>query len=164
MSMVAPPKSRYAVILPVIESMSALHKRYEGFQEILLESRKDMELVGVYNCRQDGRQAYDNVTHLLQEQRLDALYASNVIIEDVARAVSDAGFGDKILLIGHDLTHTILQYLKERIINISIGQEPEKQGYLAIEKLCRKLLLDEEINEDIFTKIEIVIAENLAYI
>lgn len=164
MSMIAPFGCTYAIVLPVIESMSALYGRYQGFQEVLSEKRRDMKLVGVYNFKQDGEQAYSKVQELLKEKELGALYVSNVILEDVARAVSDAALGDRIVLIGHDLTETIVNYIKEGVVDVSIGQEPEKQGYVAIEKICRKLLADEEIEQDVFTKIEVVVSENLAYV
>ncbi len=164
MSMIAPFGCDYAIVLPVIESMSALYGRYQGFREVLAAKRKDMKLVGVYNFKQDGEQAYSKVLELLREKDLGALYVSNVILEDVARAVSDAGLGEKIILIGHDLTERIVNYIREGVVDVSIGQEPEKQGYVAIEKICRKLLADEEIERDEFTKIEVVVSENLAYI
>lgn len=164
LSLIAPKHSRYAIILPVIESMSALYGRYEGFCEVLSEKRQDMELVGTYNFEQDGIQAYHKVKKLLVENRIDAIYASNVIIEDVAKAVEEVGLKDKIILIGHDLTKTIMDYIERGVIDISIGQQPDYQGYVAIEKLCRKLLLDEDVFEDVYTKIEVVIAENLAYV
>lgn len=164
MSMIAPPDSNYAVILPVIESMSALYKRYEGFKEVLEMYRKDMKLIGVFNCEQEGKQAYERTISLLQNEKVDAIYASNVILEDVAQAVYDMGFGQKIKLIGHDLTKTIKEYIENNTIDISIGQEPEKQGYIAVERLCRNLLLDEKIENDYYTKIEIITRENLIYI
>lgn len=164
MSMIAPHACNYAIVLPVVESMSALDGRYQGFQEVLTAKRKDMKLLGVYNFKQDGEQAYSKVLELLKEKDIGALYVSNVILEDVARAVSDAGLGSKIILIGHDLTETIINYIRQGVVDVSIGQEPEKQGYVAIEKICRKLLADEEIEQDVYTKIEVVVSENLDYV
>ena len=46
----------------------------------------------------------------------------------------------------------------------AIIKEPEKQGYEAINRLCKKLIMDEDISRDVYTKIEIALAENLAYI
>ena len=164
MSMIAKPHSRYIVVLPVIESMTALYGRYEGFKEIIEKRRPDMKLLGIYNFKQDGSQAYRRIRNLIETDEIDAVYASNVIVEDVARAVFDSGKSDSILIVGHDLTKPIQKYIETGVIDASIGQEPEKQGYEAINRLCKKLIMDEDISQDVYTKIEIALAENLAYI
>ena len=162
--MIAKPYSRYIVVLPVIESMTALYGRYEGFKEVIEKKRPDMKLLGIYNFKQDGSQAYRRIRNLIETDEIDAVYASNVIVEDVARAVFDSGKSDKILIVGHDLTKPIQKYIETGVIDASIGQEPEKQGYEAINRLCKKLIMDEDISRDVYTKIEIALAENLAYI
>ena len=83
---------------------------------------------------------------------------------NVAQAVEDLGYSGKIKLVGHDLTDFVVKYIKSGTINISIGQEAKKQGYIAVEKLCRRLLMDEEITEDVYTKIVVTVKENLAYV
>ena len=163
MGMIAPPNSRYVVITPVIEGMKGIDQRYEGFKEILNVCRPDMELHGVYNCRQDGKQAYERTLELLDEGSVDAIYVSNVVVSEVARAVFDRGVQHRIKLEGHDLTDTIKDYISNDTIDITIGQEPEIQGYIAVERICKALLQDEEIKTDYYTKIEVVIKENLAY-
>ena len=155
MSMIAKPQSRYIVVLPVMESMTALYGRYEGFKEVIEKRRPDMRLLGIYNFKQDGSQAYRRIRKLIEMDEIDAIYASNVIVEDVARAVSDSGKAEDILIIGHDLTEPIQKYIETGIIDASIGQEPEKQGYEAINRLCKKLIMDEDISRDVYTKIEI---------
>lgn len=164
MCMIAEPKSRYAIFLSIVEGMSALYNRYVGFQEVLEANRKDMELVGVFSCEQESEQAYNKTVSLLQKEKVDAIYASNGIVGYIAQAVKDMGYSKKIKLVGHDLTDLIVEYIKNGTIDVSIGQEEKKQGYIAVEKLCRKLLMDEEITGDIYTKIVIAVKENLAYV
>lgn len=164
MSMIAKPGSRYAIFLPIVEGMSALYKRYTGFQEVLEENRKDMELIGVFSCEQEGEQAYNKAVALLKKERVDAIYASNGIVGNVAQAVEDLGYSQKVKLVGHDLTDLVVEHIKNGTINVSIGQEAKKQGYIAVEKLCRRLLMDEEITGDVYTKIVVAVKENLAYV
>lgn len=163
MGMIAPYGSKYAVITPVIEGMKGIDQRYEGFKEILTSCRPDMELDGVYNCRQDGKQAYERTLELLDDGNVDSIYVSNVVVSEVARAVYHRGLQHQIKLVGHDLTNTIKDYISNGTIDITIGQEPEKQGYIAVERICKALLQDEEIRTDYYTKIEVIIRENLAY-
>lgn len=51
--------------------------------------------------------------------------------------------------------------MKKGVIDILIGQEPERQAYAAIDKICKKLLTGEEIGENEYTKISIVVTENI---
>lgn len=163
MGMIAPYGSKYAVITPIIEGMKGIDQRYEGFKEILTRYRPDMELEGVYNCRQDGKQAYERTLELLDSGNVDSIYVSNVVVSEVARAICDREVQHQIKLVGHDLTETIKDYISNGTIDITIGQEPEKQGYIAVERICKALLQDEEIRTDYYTKIEVIIKENLAY-
>ena len=164
MGMIAEPGSRYAVFLPIVEGMSALYNRYTGFREVLDVNRKDMELIGVFSCEQEGEQAYEKARSLIRREKVDAIYASNGTVANVAQAVEDLGYSGKIKLVGHDLTDFVVKYIKSGTINISIGQEAKKQGYIAVEKLCRRLLMDEEITGDVYTKIVVTVKENLAYV
>jgi len=164
MGMIAEPDSRYAVFLPIVEGMSALYNRYIGFREVLDANRKDMKLIGVFSCAQEGEQAYEKAKALIQREKVDAIYASNGIVANIAQAVEDLGYSQKIKLVGHDLTDFVVKYIESGTINVSIGQEAKKQGYIAVEKLCRNLLMDEEITGDVYTKIVVTVKENLAYV
>ena len=160
MSMVAPPNSNYFVVLAAYESMKALSRRFEGFEEVIKEKRPDLNQIGVCNCTKN-EQAYEITTDLLKKQQVDVIYVTSSILSEVARAVYDAKLSDKVILIGHDLPKAYDNYLLNGTVNISVNQEAEKQGYVIIDKLCKHLLLNQDTFEDYYTNIEIVVAENM---
>lgn len=161
MAMMAKPNTVFAELAVIYSGMSALNSRLTGFQDVINEERKDMIRYGTFSFREDNSFVYSLTQSLIQSGNIDAIYVSNVMVETVAEAIKDSGYKNKILLVGHDITPKIVRYLKEGIIDVTIGQEPEKQGYIAVEKLCRKLLMDEDISGDTYTKIEVVVKENI---
>lgn len=161
MAMMAKPDAVFVELIAICEGMSAFGDRLRGFQEVIDRKRKDMVRYGTFTFKEDSIFAYNLTKSLLTSQNIDAIYVSNVMVETVGEVIRDLKLRNSPLLIGHDITPGIVRYLQEGIINVTIGQEPEKQGYLAIEKICHKLLMDEDISEDIFTKIEIIVSENI---
>ena len=160
MSMMARRNARYVIVLPVGLQLFEVNERFSGFCEVIKSRRPDMQLVSVIDANMDYSIGYTKMRDLLKKEKIDAVYAVNIIIEQAAKAVEEAGLQDEIRMIGHDLTPEIREYLRRGVIDISIGQEARRQGYLAVERLCRLLLADQEITGDIFTRIEIVISEN----
>lgn len=166
LAMIAGANSRYAVISAHNKRMAQIDERSEGLQEILRETRKDMVLTEVFTFSEDHKKVYRKVKEIFQTRykEIDAIYVTTAIAGTVAKAIEDSGIQKKIIFIGHDLTDTIISYMKKGIIDISIGQEPERQGYLAVSKICEKLLSDEKIDKDEYTRISVVVKENIDYI
>ena len=166
LSMIAGKNSRYAIISAHNKRMAQIDERSEGLQEIIKETRKDMALIEVFTFFEDHKEVYQKVKDILQTryEEIDAVYVTSAIAGTVAKAVEDSGIPKKILFIGHDLTETIISYMKKGIIDISIDQEPERQGYRAVAKICEKLLSGEMIEKDEYTRISVVVKENIDYI
>lgn len=160
MSLMAPENSAYAVVLPTINKMSALDRRYPGFKDVLERERPDLKLLGVLHCQNENEGVFEIVDQILREKEVRAFYVTNGIVADVARAVEAHGLSKKVLIIGHDLNEPVLEYVRKGTIQVVIGQGPEVQGYMAVSKLCANLLAGEDISQDYFTKIEIILAEN----
>lgn len=163
MSLIAKDNCKYAVISAHSRMMNQIDERSEGFQEVIKKKRKDMQLVGVFVFPEDRKEVYTRVKEIFQTKQIDAVYVTTAIAGVVAKAIEDSALKRKIIFIGHDLTKTNLYYMRKGIIDISIGQEPERQGYAAIDKICKKLLMDERIDQDEYTKISIVVTENIDF-
>lgn len=161
LSMIAEKESNYAVISATNRIMTHVDERNEGFQDSINRYRKDMKLEGVYTFPEDNEFVYTKVKSLVQEKDIDAIYVTTAMTGTVAKAVNDADISKKIFLMGHDLTETNVKYLKKGIIDILIGQEPERQSYEAVSRICRKLLTDEKIEDDIYTGIHVYVQENI---
>ncbi len=164
--MIADQHSRCLTILPQSDaSMISLEQRYLGFKKIITNSRQDIQLSELILNRQDNLSLdaiYKKVVQRLQQTEVQTVYVSYAIMEPVAQAVVDLQLQNRLFLLGHDMTEPLVPYVKNNVIQILINQEPEKQGYEAINRMCRCLAYDESITGDLYTKTEIMIAENMS--
>ena len=163
MSMIAPPDSRYIALSPHCSHMRQIDERIRGFKEIMDLQRPDMLCVGTFVLDEDTDLLYRIVVDNIDTLKFNAIYVSTGLTFAVGRAIADLGVGDKVRVIGHDLSPTIERYLRSGDIDVTICQEPEEQGYLSVAKICRKLLTGEEI-ESYSTHIGIVVSENAMYV
>jgi len=66
-----------------------------------------------------------------------------------------------IRLIGYDLLDNNVKYLKQDVISFLIAQSPGKQAYYTVRDLCNKLILKQEVNQNNFVPIDILLKENI---
>lgn len=162
MAMLAAQNSRFIVFSPET-MMTQLDERLEGFQQVLARCRPDMQCRGIYRFGEDYEGMYEFALRTIQRHEIDAIYATYSAVSVVGDAVRDANCPKTVTVVGHDFTPSIIELIKGGSIDAAVGQDPERQGYASIDKICRKLLADEEI-EDEFTKISIAVAENIDYL
>lgn len=168
MSMIAPPGSRYMIVSSHSRLMMQIDERALGFQEVLRARRPDMQYINLdtaeeYTFEEDYDQVYEYVLRTLQKCPVDAIYATNECVSAVGRAIDDLKPDHKVNVVGHDLTPSVMNYIRKGVIDASIGQEPERQGFSSVDKICRKLLTGEEIRDE-YTRISIVVSENMDYL
>lgn len=162
MSLLAKSEGRYLVVSQGQGMTYGLDQRFQGFRQVIETDRPDLKCIGFIDGEGDYQKTYKMVSDFLSKETANAIYATNAVVEVVAKAAVEHGVGKQIKMIGHDALPSTLKYLREGVIDLLIDQEPQRQGYLAIDKLCRALLRD-EVQEDEYTRIEIVIAENEKY-
>lgn len=63
-------------------------------------------------------------------------------------------------IIGFDLLKENIEYLNKGIIDFLINQRPEEQGYMGINYLYKKLVLQEETESTNYIPLEIILKEN----
>lgn len=161
MSLIAPPESNYLIVATHDSRMMQIDERAMGFQEIICQRRRDMRFKGLYIFDEDYDKVYEFVIDTLRNKpEVNALYATSECLSVVGKAVHDLKLDRKIAVVGHDLTPPIIDLIRCGCIDAAIGQEPERQGYASIDKICRKLLTGEEMHDE-YTNISIAVAENL---
>ena len=107
---------------------------------------------------------YEDTLKLIQSESPDALFMSYGQMENVARAIEDAGMAEKILLVGFDTSEEVLSYLDKRVISAVIAQGPTRQGML-----CVRLLYDFLVqgirprSSLVHAKLEIITHQNCRY-
>lgn len=91
---------------------------------------------------------------------INAVFVLNSRVHIVAKFIKENNLKN-IRVIGYDLLPQNLEYLNEGFIDFLIHQKPEKQGYLSIKKLYKKIVLKEDINlKSNYVSIEIIVKEN----
>ena len=162
MSMLTPVNGRYIVFSPG-SLMMQMDERLEGFQQVVQQRRRDMICCGVYRFMENYDEMYRFTLDEIRKADVDAIYTTYSAVSVVGEAIRDSGLEKRIAVVGHDLTPSTIELIRGGYIDASIGQDPERQGYASIDKICRKLLMDEEIVDE-FTKISIAVAENVDYL
>lgn len=138
-------------------------QKLTGFREELGRF-PDIELLGPYKFSRIGEHVYEDTVELLASERPDMIYMTYGQLEDVARAVEDAGLGNKVAVIGYDITGQVIDYLRKRVISAVISQEPEQQGLL-----CIRILHDflsrgiRPRSSVIHARLEVITSQNCGY-
>ena len=92
---------------------------------------------------------------------IDSVFVLNSRVHIVAKFIKENNLKN-IRVIGYDLLKQNLDYLNENYIDFLIHQNPEKQGYLGIKHLYKKLVLQEGIEtKNNYVQVEIVVKENI---
>lgn len=91
---------------------------------------------------------------------IDSVFVLNSRVHTVAKFIKENNLKN-IRVIGYDLLNQNLDYLNEGFIDFLIHQKPEKQGYLGLKQLYKKLVLKQEIEvKNNYVQVEIIVKEN----
>ncbi len=93
-------------------------------------------------------------------QNIKALITFNSKVYRLAAQLDTLGKMN-LRLIGYDLLDENVKYLKNGTINLLIAQRPDKQAYLSVRDMCRKLIFRQEINRINYVPIDILMKENI---
>ncbi len=153
-----------------LTAMNSL-QRIQGFKDAIKDT--DIEIVDILNDEEDGARALSLAESALNAHPdLDAffgVYAYNGPSQ--ALAVKNAGKAGKIKIVCFDTTPDILQYVKEGVINATMGQRPYMMGYLSVTVLylmnkigvTNTLMMLPKVGNDyvIDTGVDVVTPDNL---
>lgn len=65
-----------------------------------------------------------------------------------------------VRIIGYDLLKENIDYMNKGVIDFLINQRPEEQGYMGVNYLYKKLVLQEEVDDTHYIPLEIILKEN----
>ena len=161
-----------------------LKRRFEGFRDVFtgsirsirisIESDHDKDalhrvLEREINSPSNSRHG----THGLFVTDASAHYAAEYLSAGPTRTAKNGKRGKRgktpgsrrphCFMVGYDLVEENRRWLEEGTIDFLLTQRPEEQGYDGINRLFRKIVLDEDPPEHIYTPIDIVTKENLGY-
>lgn len=115
------------------------NQRIEGFRTVLEQDYPRIRLVSIIETEDDNRSAYQQVGELLREDPPDALYFCAGGVAGGLRAVEESGLAGKLKIITVDDTDDVKNFLRWKLINATVCQQPVKQGYESVMTLFRFL-------------------------
>jgi len=149
-------------------------------QVLIFKITREIESTSVYLQRIKGFYSYfrdhDELTHFkfseftIKDSGIDQLNVEmfseiNSVFVPNSRAYIVARFLYEnnikgVRIIGYDLLNENIEYLNKGVIDFLINQRPEQQGYLAINYLYKKLVLQEMVEKIQYIPLEIILKEN----
>jgi len=121
-------------------------------------------MMGPCRFSRTGEHVYEDTVELIKSQRPDAIFMTYGQLEDVAKAVEDTGMANRMVVVGFDYSTGVFSYLRRRVITAVIGQEPARQGRVAV-----KILFDYFAHGDlprssvVHARLEIITDQNYPY-
>ncbi|MFC4747265.1 LacI family DNA-binding transcriptional regulator [Flavobacterium branchiicola] len=149
-------------------------------QILVFKITREIESTSVYLQRIKGFYSYfedhDELTNFtfsevtLKDSKIDQLSLEmfsgiNSVFVPNSRAYIVARFLDKnnikgVRIIGYDLLKENIEYLNKDVIDFLINQRPEDQGYMGINYLYKKLVLQDQVERMHYIPLEIILKEN----
>ncbi|MBE8726193.1 substrate-binding domain-containing protein [Flavobacterium hungaricum] len=149
-------------------------------QVLIFKITREIESTSVYLQRIDGFYSYfkdhNELTNFkfseitikdsgIDKLNLEMFSGINSVFVPNSRAYIVAKFLDEnnikgVRIIGYDLLNENIEYLNKGVIDFLINQRPEQQGYLGINYLYKKLVLQEAVEQTNYIPLEIILKEN----
>ncbi|WP_031426217.1 LacI family DNA-binding transcriptional regulator [Flavimarina sp. Hel_I_48] len=139
-----------------------LQKRIEGFKDYFLGSDVLNKIsLREFDIHQRNKDWKEILVEACKLQGTDGIFVPSSKVHYVAEVLKDLKLD--IRLVGYDLIEKNRMYLKKGIINSLICQQPEKQGYIALDDFYKALVLKQMIQKERYLPLDIVAQENLDY-
>lgn len=147
---------------------------------LIFKITREIESTSVYLQRIDGFYSFfkdhDELTNFkfseitikdsgIDQLSLDMFSDINSVFVPNSRAYIVAKFLEQnhikgVRIIGYDLLKENIEYLNKGIIDFLINQRPEEQGYMGINHLYKKMVLQEDVENIHYIPLEIILKEN----
>lgn len=155
-------KGQIAVLTNVF-GYASTELRWKGFDSVLKATFPEIQIVDIIESKDKQEISYENTTVLLKKySKLKGIYiCEGATPNAVAQAVSDAKKNDKVKIIAHDLTSSIVEFVKKGVITTVLDEDPHAQGYNPVVHLFNHLVDDwQPLIPRLLTHIDIITPEN----
>ncbi|KIQ16885.1 LacI family transcriptional regulator [Flavobacterium sp. MEB061] len=149
-------------------------------QVLIFKITREIESTSVYLQRIDGFYSFfkdhNELTNFkfsevtikdsgIDQLSLEIFSGINSVFVPNSRAYIVARFLEQnnikgVRIIGYDLLKENIEYLNKGIIDFLINQRPEEQGYMGVNYLYKKLVLQETVENTNYIPLEIILKEN----
>lgn len=139
--------------------------RLKGFSKILKQEYPDIDICKVIETRENPTLTYKETAKLLNETPdLDGIFVTSGAVTGVGQAIKTLGFSNKLTVISFDLYDEIIEFVKDGIIDCTIGQDLFRQGQQPIQIFFEHFYYNKPFpTGTLHTAIDIKIKENIDY-
>lgn len=133
-----------------------IRERVDGFRTYYQERGWDSELIQEFIIEDE---------HFYQKGLIDSsqcLFVPNSRAHQVAFHLGVEKM-KSFRVLGYDQIQPNIEMLENDVVDFIINQNPHLQGYLSIQALYKKLIVNAEINPKYYMPVEVVTKENLTY-
>ena len=153
------------IIFSASSEVYGLKQRLLGFRDKLRSSYPNIKIKNILDYSDDEEICYSNaINELSNNTEIDGIFTTSATGSvAVGKALKELNLPSLPKVIGYDPNELASKYLLDNTINVLIHQDPITQGYLSIKVLYDYLssgIIPPQ--EHLYTKIEIVMQENLA--
>lgn len=150
-------------ILTGSDSLLSSKEREKAFEDIISECYPEIDIIDVIETYEAKNRAFQSTLELLRrENDLRGIYVTSGSVGEIGKAIKLEGRHKDIKVITFDVYPEIVNLIKEGVINFTIGQELQLQGYKALKTLFEFLFYNREPqNDHIKTAIQIRLKENI---
>ena len=156
------PQKLNALIIAGSYNVRGHKERIKGFLAGLDAHKIKYSVRAKIESLDDDEVSYQETMRALKnDSAINCIFIAAAGVDGVCRAVQDCGM-EKIRVLAFDTVPQVIQYLNSGLIDFTIDQEPETQGYMGIQRLF-SWLMEEGKREakDYITNTVIKIAENI---
>lgn len=156
------PEKLNALIIAGSYNVRGHKERIKGFLAGLDAHKIEYTVSAQIESLDNDEISYQKTLEALKnDPSINCVFIAAAGSDGACRAVKDCG-KEKIRVLAFDTIPQVIQYLKSGLIDFTIDQEPEMQGYMGIQRLF-SWLMEEGKREakDYITKTVVKIAENI---
>lgn len=156
------PQKLNALIIAGSYNIRGHKERIKGFLAGLDAHKIEYTVCAKIESLDSDDVSYKETIRALKENpSINCIFIAAAGVGGVCRAVQDCG-KEKIRVLAFDTVPQVIQYLNSGLIDFTIDQEPETQGYMGIQRLFSWLMEEGKREpQDYITKTVIKIAENI---
>ena len=132
-----------------------------GFRHLVTEEFIHLDIVEFREVRGDSDRAREETRELVKTRpAIAGIYNIGGGLRGIAEAMSEKAMGNRIILVGHELTHPVRPYVVDGTIDAVIDQNPRIEARQAIDRL-RRLALGQDIRGVVGLRTQVIFRENI---
>ncbi len=146
-----------------MDNQNHLVQREKGFYKWFAKNSKALHQLFTIEVSDTSDENWmDKMVSFISKNKIEGIFVTNSKVYNIGRLIEKHSLRN-LKVIGHDLLKENAAYLKKETVHFLICQQPEEQGYKAINKIFRSVVQKRNVTEIDYTSIDIITKENIEF-